>query len=536
MKSALIAAGAAALPVLAAAQGSPAVRVATAEAVQVGEWDRRIAQMTAQGELAVRWEREDTLLPGRTHQRLAQVHHGVPVYGGELVRQREGGRTLTVFGTWYPGIAVETRPTLTADQAVGVVERLSGRDLGPLVEPRLLVLPRDGGYRLCFVLRALTGADLVLYFIDAHTGALAHSRSDLQTQSGAVGTGTGVLGDEKKMSTQPSGASFLAEDELRPPPLRTYDMRGNLDRVIQFLNGQISLVPAVDLARDADNTWSDGAVVDAHAYAGWTYDYFFKRMNRRGLDANDGRIISLVHPVNRADIFAYDDDIIGLFYLNAAYFGSGVMVYGEGIPSNLRLTTGQYVDFWSASLDTVAHELTHGVTDFSSGLIYENESGALNEAFSDIMAAGVEFLYQPPGAGLRQADYLVGEDVVRPGGFRSMADPQAYGDPDHYSIRFTGSADNGGVHINSGIANNAFYLAVEGGVNRTSGLAVQGVGAANREQIERVFYRAFTFMLPPSADFSTARAATIQSARDLFNPGSAPERAVTQAWAAVGVQ
>jgi Zn-dependent metalloprotease len=91
------------------------------------------------------------------------------------------------------------------------------------------------------------------------------------------------------------------------------------------------------------------------------------------------------------------------------------------------------------------------------------------------------------------------------------------------------------VHINSGIPNHVFYLAIEGGTNRTSGLAVQGVGAANREQIEKVFYRAFVFLLPSNATFSTARAATIQAARDLYGATSAPVTAVTQAWTAVGV-
>ena len=210
------------------------------------------------------------------------------------------------------------------------------------------------------------------------------------------------------------------------------------------------------------------------------------------------------------------------------------MIYGDGLPAGLTIG-GQTVDFFSAALDIVAHELTHGVTEYTSNLIYRNESGALNEAFSDIMGTSVEFFYQPPGTGILQADYLVGEDVFRPGGIRSMANPGAFGDPDHYSRRFTGPEDNGGVHINSGIANQAFYLAVEGGTNRTSGLAVQGVGAANREQIERVFYRAFTQMLPADATFAVARAATIQSARDQFGANSAAERAVTQAWTAVGV-
>jgi len=91
------------------------------------------------------------------------------------------------------------------------------------------------------------------------------------------------------------------------------------------------------------------------------------------------------------------------------------------------------------------------------------------------------------------------------------------------------------VHINSGIVNQAFYLAVEGGRNRVSGREVQGVGAANREQVEKVFYRAFTQLLPSNATFSLARAATIQAARDLYGSNSNAERAVTQAWTAVGV-
>jgi thermolysin len=118
---------------------------------------------------------------------------------------------------------------------------------------------------------------------------------------------------------------------------------------------------------------------------------------------------------------------------------------------------------------------------------------------------------------------------------RSMASPMDRGHPDHYSIRYTGAADGGGVHINSGIPNHVFYLAIEGGTNRVSGLGVEGVGAANRAQIETVFYRTVTQLLPANATFAMARAATIQAARDLYGGGSAAERAITQAWTAVGV-
>ena len=118
-----------------------------------------------------------------------------------------------------------------------------------------------------------------------------------------------------------------------------------------------------------------------------------------------------------------------------------------------------------------------------------------------------------------------------------MENPGAYGQPDHYSRRaiLPLSSDNGGVHVNCGIGNQAYYLAIEGGVNRTSGLAVQGVGAANRDQIEKVMYRAFTLLMPANATYATARGATIQAARDLFGTNSNAERAITQAWTAVGV-
>jgi len=89
--------------------------------------------------------------------------------------------------------------------------------------------------------------------------------------------------------------------------------------------------------------------------------------------------------------------------------------------------------------------------------------------------------------------------------------------------------------VNSGIPNHAFYLAIEGGTNRTSGIRVQGVGAANREQIEKIFYRAFAQLMPSNANFSMARAVTLRAAQDLYGAGSAPLAAVRDAWTAVGV-
>jgi len=139
-----------------------------------------------------------------------------------------------------------------------------------------------------------------------------------------------------------------------------------------------------------------------------------------------------------------------------------------------------------------------------------------------MMAVSIDFFYRPS-----TANYRVGEQVF-PGGIRDMANPAQFGDPDHLAV-----ASICEVHYLAGVPNQAFYLAIEGGTNRTSGMRVQGVGSANREQIERVFYRAFTFMLTPTADYFDAGDATILAARQLYGANSSAERAVFEAWVAV---
>ena len=493
---------------------------------------------------------DDPLVPGRTHERLRQYHDGIPIFGAEVTRQAARGVTVSVFGTLHLGVEVETTPALSAADAAGIIERLGDLQPGGSTPPRLLVLPdreRQGIYRLVYEARAFTGTRLMAYYIDAATGDLVWAYNDLKTQRPtlpcdqcAVGEGLGVKSDVKKISVTAVGGTFLAHDRLRPADVFTFDMAGDPLRTQAVLDGTGPLFDA-DLASDTDNRWTDGASVDAHVGAGWTFDYLYHRFGRRSLNNENVRILSLVHPIRRADFFTAPPEIVALFHLNAFYCSlcgpdrAGLVLFGEGLPPNV-LAGGRRVGYFSGALDVVAHELAHGVTDFSSALLYLGESGALNEAFSDIIGTGVEHYaesFYQNGAG--RADYQLGEDVVEPGGIRSLSNPQQFGDPDHYSLRFMGTADNGGVHTNSLIPGHAFYLAIEGGTNRVSQLNVTGVGAANWTQIEQVFYRAFTVLLTPQADFAAARAATIQSARDLYGAGSAAEQAVTQAWTAVGV-
>jgi len=509
-------------------------------------WGQRIQAMERTGGLRLRSSVEDTMLEGRVHDRFDQYAGEARIFGAQLVRQRSAAGVESVFGNVYPEhLGISTTPTLSAQDAFARVVAIAGREPIASRLPELVVLPReDGTFRLTWLSRVRTSDDMVALFVDAKTGEEVWRYTLIHRQS-AVGTGTGVLGDRKKLSTRQASSVFLADDALRPPTLITYDLKGNYSRVLEILDGVTNPAQS-DIATDTDNTWTDGANVDAHAYIGFTYDYYFQRFGRRGVDGNNRAIRSIVHPAPREDPLSLPDFIIDNFLLNAFWCGEcgqpgqGYMVFGEGVPTRFTLN-GQNINYFAAGFDVVAHELSHAVTEFTSSLIYRNESGALNESFSDIMGTGAEYYVRSTGRSDRTADYLIGEDIVtpaRPGaltGIRSMSDPRSFGDPDHYAIRYTGPEDNGGVHINSGISNHAFFLAIEGGTNRTSGLAVTGVGGGNREQIERIFYRGFTSYLTPNATFAQARQATLRAASELFGDSSPAFRAVQQAWTAVGV-
>ncbi len=489
----------------------------------------RIDEMLRVGNLEVAAVQTDTMIAGRLHERLNQTYQGLPVFGGQVVLQRSGRSIVSVSGQLYEGLSLPVTASLTPDDAVDRA-RASGRSSGTATTPPILgILARDNAEAvLVYKVRLLRGLAGHVFYINANTGAVERAYSDVQTQ-GVIGSGTGVLGDVKKMSVFSSAGTFLTNDRLRPAPNLTFDFHGSFARLDSF-DGTTFF--ASDFATDSDNVWVDGAVVDAHVYQGWTYDYFFKRFGRRGLDDRNIDISGIVHPLARSDAALYPPEIRDTFINNAGYYPDfNIIVYGDG--------DGRVFDYLAGGIDVVSHELSHGVTNFSSQLEYIDESGALNEAFSDIMAASIEFFYQPVGTGLLRADWVIGEDVFRlfPGFIRSMNNPIAGGQPDHYSLRlFIGQEiDNGGVHFNSGIANHAFYLAVAGGTNRVSRITVTGIGFNNIQRMEQIFYRAFVFYLGPNARFTNARAATLQAATDLYGAASNDRAQLAQAWTAVGV-
>ncbi len=256
---------------------------------------------------------------------------------------------------------------------------------------------------------------------------------------------------------------------------------------------------------------SDPVVQAAYDNAGPTYDYFKAKFNRDSFNNGGAQIRSTVH--------------VGVDYNNAFWNGSQ-MAYGDG--------DGYYFAPLSQSPDVVVHELGHALTQYTANLVYQDESGALNEAFSDIFAASAQ-AWQ--AGGVSSATWKLAEDVWTPGNpndaMRYMDNPTADGQSyDYYPTRYTGNQDNGGVHLNSGIVNLVYKLAVTGGTHPQgkTDVNVPGVGVNHAEQI---FYRALTSYLSSSSDFEDARQATAQAAEDLY--GAAEAAAIHKAWDAVGV-
>ena len=553
------------------------------------EWDTLVDRMIRENDLVLRATRDDRSVPDRRHERLSQYYRGVPVYGGDVSRQTARGVTVSMFGTVHTQIDLEPTATLSEDEATAILENLSGTTLVRDSRPNLTILPTlDGTYALTY--RA-TMRNTRTYFFDAHTGQVLLEVDERMTNS-AVGRGNGVLGDVKKVSTNQVAGTFRTQDQLRPAEILTLDTRGSeaiLDRLIDGTSFDS------DIATDSDNTWTDAPVVDAHVHTGYSYDYFRQRHGWAGLDDQDSRIFDAVNdfsvlpnnaffirapfgPEGRGFlVFGATEDGTPFTVLDVAAheFMHGVTSFSAGLqsfpifdgfgPEQIMLESGL------VACESVTLGGFHFFCNDGRFALASNHGGAINEAFSDVFGTSVEFFFHEPGSGPLSTDYLLGEDLPS-GPTRSLESPQsqpigplAY--PDHFGrrLRFAiiilegtqaaptlldivpvvflgdqgnfvmlGGTDRGGVHWNATIIGHAFYLAIEGGENATSGLMVQGVGAANREQIERVFFRAMTELMPSSATFGIVPALLFQSARDLFGDNSSVTTAVLQALLAVG--
>lgn len=255
----------------------------------------------------------------------------------------------------------------------------------------------------------------------------------------------------------------------------------------------------------------DAAADEAYLLAGQTYDYFRRNHDRRSLDDRGLRLESTVH---------YGSGF------NNAHWNGRQMIYGDG--------DGKYFHRFTASLDVVAHELTHGLTQYTAALGFSGQCGTLAEHFSDVFGTLVKQYWRNVTAS--RADWLIGAELltsrVNGAAIRSMKAPgTAYDDPvlgrdpqpSHMRDYVKTSADDRGVHTNSGIPNHAFY--------RVATL----LGGRAWEVAGRIWYRALTHELGPRSRFQHCADATWQAAGELYGSGSAPQEAVLAGWKAVGI-
>ncbi len=446
-------------------------------------------------------------LSAMEHHRYQQYFSGLEVSGGEIILHFKGSELQDMDGEYYLITEMELKPSLTPGQAADFFRRyLNDPDLQEkAAESRLVVFPiRDGDYRLAYrIILEKNAVHSMTGFIDARSGEILNHYSNVKSDALIIGTGVGVHGEKLKLSTNFENGKFWLMDKALNRPVRQYTFYKQANVVLT----------------DTDNVWDqDSASTCVHAYMGLTYNYYYLVMNRHGMDNNNLDVKAIVHYPDGKDNAFWSSDYKMMFFLD---------------PGSQGFVT-------AAALDVIAHEFTHGVTDYTSRLVYQFQSGALNEAFSDIMGTAVEFKWQTAGSGFLLADWFIGEDMFDSYGYalRNLANPNSlttsYGKyPCHLSqyINLPGSSDYGGVHINCTIYSHAYYLLANGGTNVVSHVAVTGIGV---EKATNIFYSAFTAYLTPTSQFVNAANALLKSASVLFGSTSNEYQQTVKAMQAIG--
>ena len=426
----------------------------------------------AEEELTVLAER--SLEDGRSFVRFQQAHRGVPVMGGELIVQVQAdGAVVSANGEVLPGLDLDVQPAVDGATARDTALARIARDYGMAVSE--LQVTEEPALRIYNP--ALLGGpgprfSALVWQVEVSAVELLPIR-ELVLVDAHLGN---VALHFNQIHTAKNRNTYDAEDGSALP--------GTLRR------------------SEGDGAYGDADVDNAHDYAGDTYDFFFNEHGRDSLNDAGMTLVSTTH---------YCPDGGSCPYANAFWNGSQ-MVYGEGMPAD----------------DVVGHELTHGVTNFSSNLFYYYQSGAINESLSDVWG---EFIDQTNGAGTDTVGvrWQLGEDLPGSiGVIRDMSHPPAHGQPDRIGSAnyfcldaISPGGDSGGVHVNSGVNNKAAFLMVDGGT--FNGYTVTGMGIP---KVADLYYEVQTNLLTSGSNYADLYDALIQAALNLGF--SAPERQVVQ--------
>lgn len=449
-------------------------------------------------ELELRQSTTDEL--DRTHLRFGQRYRGLRVWPAELVVHLDTDGSVDLMnGAFVPtpeGLA--TAPALDGEAATDRAREAVPGGAGATAaaaEPELVVYaPGDSASRLAWKVElAPSVAARWLVVVDAEDGAVLTAFD--QVADGHVhASGVDLAGVRRQVGAWTQGGSFYLVDTTKPmfdpASADPIDPRKSRGAIFVFDANGGTAVNHVRSARP--RVWKPAAAVSAAWSLSRVYDHFRARHGRDSIDGKGGNVIAVV----RDGAKPYNASWNGLYLA----FGGG-----RSFPR---------------SLEIVAHEYSHGITDHTADLLYVEQSGALNEAFSDILGIAVEAAVEG------RPDWVIGEGLGDPRLMRSLKDPAAHGQPATMAGYVQTRYDNGGVHTNSGIVAHAFYLLAEG-------LPGGGIGLADAE---RIFYRALTVHLVAASRFADARLACVRAAKELFGEGSAQVGATERAFDAVGIR
>jgi len=487
------------------AAGAPAASALPGAIPAGASPDRQALKLGADDKLVQRSVVTDP--DGTTHTRYDRTWKGLRVVGGDLVVEKEkGGRIEDVhFNNGRSVAAATTTPTVTKTTAVAKGQQRS-KAAGEKSTGELVVWASTGSPRLAYdVLTTGTLADQtpsrLHTIVDAESGAVISSYDEV-----VKGTGNSQYSGSVTLNTTLNGSTW----QLR-------DTRGNYTT---DLNGATSGTGTQ--FTDADNVWGNGSTtsrqtagVDAQYGAEKTYAYYSSVLGRAGIWNNGTGARSRTH--------------YGNGYNNAFWDGTQ-MTYGDGTGNTRPLT----------SIDVAAHEMSHGVTENTAGLVYSGDAGGLNEATSDIFGTAVEWY---ANSASDPGDYLIGEKININGNgtpLRYMDKPSKDGASQDC---WTTSTKNLDPHYSSGPLNHWFFLASEGsGAKTINGVAYNSptcngttVTGAGRAAAEKIWYRTLSTKLTSSSTYAAARNGAIASAKELYGAGSAQCLATERAFSAIAV-
>jgi bacillolysin len=477
------------------------------------------------------------------HEKFQQFYKNIKVEFGIVITHANNEGVYSVNGELYNANDLDVNPTLTNQQAFNLVIQNSNSEKylwedtkqATLIgykkpEGELTIFPNltTGGIHLAykFDIYSLIPLSRKEIYIDAHNGEILFSNqiikhadklnenknkpfTKLNESTLVSGTAATRYSGSRNIETTLIGTNYVLQDATRGNGIKTYNCEKSTYQDVDFIDNDNNWTSA-----EHNNTNKDNGALDAHWGAEKTYDFWSSIFGRNSFDNNGATIKSYVH--------------YNLNY-NNAFWNGAVMTYGDGSGSGDILT----------SIDVCGHEIGHAICTYTAGLVYQNQSGAMNEGFSDIWGACIEQFGRTGGitAAIPNAVWLIGEDLGSP--FRSMSNPLQYGDPNTYlgTNWYSGTADSGGVHTNSGVLNHWFYILTVGksGTNNAPTPDTYNVTGIGMQKAAEIAYIAERDYLTPNSTYADARNATIEAASSIYCANSPEVIAVTNAWYAVNV-